>query len=104
VHSPDPERPDPPAVRLRVRAETKRAICPVANDPRDFTGYHPVAAADFGHHGRACDGIVGADGLSTVYAQGRCAEAREDQSTPVYYAAFVLDPDGNNMEAVFRGG
>ena len=28
---------------------------------------------------------------------------REDQTTPVYYAAFVLDPDGNNMEAVFRG-
>ncbi len=28
---------------------------------------------------------------------------REDQSTSVYYAAFVLDPDGNNMEAVFRG-
>ena len=26
------------------------------------------------------------------------------ESTPVYYAAFVLDPDGNNMEAVFRGG
>jgi catechol 2,3-dioxygenase-like lactoylglutathione lyase family enzyme len=23
---------------------------------------------------------------------------------PGYYAAFVLDPDGNNMEAVFRGG
>ena len=22
---------------------------------------------------------------------------------PRYYAAFVLDPDGNNMEAVFRG-
>jgi catechol 2,3-dioxygenase-like lactoylglutathione lyase family enzyme len=21
-----------------------------------------------------------------------------------YYAAFVIDPDGNNMEAVFRGG
>ncbi len=29
--------------------------------------------------------------------------AREKQSTPVYYAAFVLDPDGNNIEAVFRG-
>jgi catechol 2,3-dioxygenase-like lactoylglutathione lyase family enzyme len=27
---------------------------------------------------------------------------REEQSTPVYYAAFVLDPDGNNIEAVFR--
>ena len=23
---------------------------------------------------------------------------------PGYYAAFVLDPDGNNMEAVFRAG
>jgi predicted lactoylglutathione lyase len=22
---------------------------------------------------------------------------------PNYYAAFVLDPDGNNLEAVFRG-
>jgi catechol 2,3-dioxygenase-like lactoylglutathione lyase family enzyme len=29
---------------------------------------------------------------------------RENQTTPVYYAAFVLDPDGNNMEAVYRGG
>ncbi|GAB3306744.1 VOC family protein [Luteimonas notoginsengisoli] len=29
--------------------------------------------------------------------------ARQDQSTPIYYAAFVLDPDGNNIEAVFRG-
>ena len=29
--------------------------------------------------------------------------SREKQSTPVYYAAFVLDPDGNNVEAVFRG-
>jgi catechol 2,3-dioxygenase-like lactoylglutathione lyase family enzyme len=28
---------------------------------------------------------------------------RENQSTPTYYAAFVLDPDGNNIEAVFRG-
>lgn len=27
-----------------------------------------------------------------------------EQYTPNYYAAFVLDPDGNNMEAVFRGG
>lgn len=23
---------------------------------------------------------------------------------PGYYAAFVLDPDGNNIEAVYRGG
>jgi catechol 2,3-dioxygenase-like lactoylglutathione lyase family enzyme len=25
-------------------------------------------------------------------------------SPPGYYAAFMLDPDGNNIEAVFRGG
>jgi catechol 2,3-dioxygenase-like lactoylglutathione lyase family enzyme len=25
------------------------------------------------------------------------------QRQPHYYAAFVLDPDGNNIEAVFRG-
>lgn len=28
---------------------------------------------------------------------------REHQSTPIYYAAFVFDLDGNNIEAVFRG-
>src|SRR5215831_6110902 len=29
---------------------------------------------------------------------------RDDKGYPVgYYAAFVLDPDGNNIEAVFRG-
>ena len=27
---------------------------------------------------------------------------RSEQSTPVYYAAFVLDPDGSNIEATFR--
>jgi catechol 2,3-dioxygenase-like lactoylglutathione lyase family enzyme len=24
--------------------------------------------------------------------------------TPIYYAAYLLDPDGNNIEAIFRGG
>ena len=28
---------------------------------------------------------------------------RAEQSTPIYYAAFVIDPDGNSIEAVFRG-
>lgn len=27
-----------------------------------------------------------------------------DEPTFEYYAAFVLDPDGNNIEAVYRGG
>ena len=29
---------------------------------------------------------------------------RDGGYPPGYYAAFVLDPDGNNIEAVFRGG
>jgi catechol 2,3-dioxygenase-like lactoylglutathione lyase family enzyme len=28
---------------------------------------------------------------------------RPGSSTATYYAAFVLDPDGNNIEAVYRG-
>lgn len=28
---------------------------------------------------------------------------RPDQSTETYYASFLIDPDGNNIEAVFRG-
>jgi catechol 2,3-dioxygenase-like lactoylglutathione lyase family enzyme len=28
---------------------------------------------------------------------------RKKQSTPIYYAAFVLDPDGNNIEVVGLG-
>jgi hypothetical protein len=30
-------------------------------------------------------------------------ELRTSPGPPGYYAAFVLDPDGNNIEAVFRG-
>jgi catechol 2,3-dioxygenase-like lactoylglutathione lyase family enzyme len=28
---------------------------------------------------------------------------RDGQSSPTYYAAFLIDPDGNNIEAVYRG-
>jgi catechol 2,3-dioxygenase-like lactoylglutathione lyase family enzyme len=35
---------------------------------------------------------------------GNGAPGLRDGYPPGYYAAFVLDPDGNNMEAVFRGG
>jgi catechol 2,3-dioxygenase-like lactoylglutathione lyase family enzyme len=32
------------------------------------------------------------------------APGLREHYTSDYYAAFVLDPDGNNIEAVFRGG
>ena len=49
---------------------------------------------------------------ATVYAFHRAALAHGGQDNgapgerpyhPGYYAAFVLDPDGNNIEAVFHG-
>jgi catechol 2,3-dioxygenase-like lactoylglutathione lyase family enzyme len=40
---------------------------------------------------KACGIDNGGPGLRKQYAPG-------------YYAAFVLDPDGNNIEAVYRGG
>lgn len=43
---------------------------------------------------------------AALSAGGTCNGApaqRAGQSTAIYYAAFVLDPDGNNIEAVFRG-
>jgi hypothetical protein len=30
--------------------------------------------------------------------------AREEQSTATCCRAFLLDPDGNDIEAVYRGG
>lgn len=44
-----------------------------------------------------------AAGLAAGGKDNGAPAARVNQSTPIYYAAFVLDPDGNNIEAVFRG-
>ena len=37
-------------------------------------------------------------------AKSNGGPAIRHQYDPQYYAAFVLDPDGHNVEAVFRGG
>lgn len=37
-------------------------------------------------------------------AQSNGEPGPRDLYHPGYYAAFVLDPDGHNIEAVFRGG
>lgn len=55
----------------------------------DHTG---IGVADVARSAAFYDVVLGAPGL-------------RDRSTgypPGYYAAFVIDPDGNNMEAVFR--
>jgi catechol 2,3-dioxygenase-like lactoylglutathione lyase family enzyme len=44
-----------------------------------------------------------AAGLSTGGSDNGAPGFRKDQSTPTYYAAFLIDPDGNNIEAVWRG-
>src|ERR1700692_1318083 len=40
---------------------------------------------------------------ATALKAGGTDNGPPGQRRPHYYAAFVLDPDGNNMEAVFRG-
>jgi catechol 2,3-dioxygenase-like lactoylglutathione lyase family enzyme len=48
--------------------------------------------------------IVSAFHRAAVEAGGRDNGAPGERSYhPGYYAAFVLDPDGNNIEAVFHG-
>ena len=48
--------------------------------------------------------------VDEFYTAGIAAGGRDNgppgprQSFGDYYAAFVLDPDGNNIEAVYRGG
>lgn len=57
----------------------------------DHTG---IGVADVARSAAFYDSVLAALGLRDT-ANGY---------PPGYYAAFVLDPDGNNMEAVFRGG
>ena len=45
-------------------------------------------------------------GIEAGYRDNGPPGVRERYSSPeagLYYAAFLLDPDGNNIEAVFRG-
>lgn len=55
-----------------------------ARSRAEVEAFHATALA----HGAADNG---APGLRPIYHPG-------------YYGAFVLDPDGNNVEAVFHGG
>ena len=51
----------------------------------------------------------GRDQVDRVYAAGLAAGGRDNGGPgerhyhPGYYAAFLLDPDGNNVEAVYHG-
>ena len=51
----------------------------------------------------------GRDEVDRIYAAGLAAGGRDNGGPgerhyhPGYYAAFLLDPDGNNIEAVYHG-
>nr|HEX4312815.1 VOC family protein [Kofleriaceae bacterium] len=97
----------------------RRAIELPAGDGRDAVGYgvdHPVFWIDRFHpHGTRQHTAFAATSRAEVdafYAAALAAGGRDngppglrvEHGYPAgYYAAFVLDPDGNNMEAVFRG-
>lgn len=65
-------------------AKTKNHTAFVARSTAEVDAFHHAALAA----GGTCNGPPG---------------HRTEQSTPTYYAAFVIDPDGNNVEAVYRG-
>jgi catechol 2,3-dioxygenase-like lactoylglutathione lyase family enzyme len=88
---------------------------------------HDSPAAGFGVNGKPDFWIGGEGGLNRAlhvaiavsdraavdaFHQAALAAGGKDNGAPGlrphyhpnYYAAFVLDPDGNNMEAVFREG
>lgn len=87
-------------------------------DYDDFVGYGSGESCEFYvHTGKpglsglhVCFEVESQAAVQEFYEQGLTAGGtdngapgiREDYS-PTYYAAFVLDPDGNNIEAVFRG-
>jgi catechol 2,3-dioxygenase-like lactoylglutathione lyase family enzyme len=64
----------------------------------ELTGHHHIA---FQAHDRA---MVDAFHRAALANGGRDNGAPGERAYhPGYYAAFVLDPDGNNIEAVFHG-
>ena len=87
-------------------------------DHGDFVGYGSADSYEFYvHTGKSglsrlhvCFEVDSKKNVQAFYDEGIAAGGadngapgiREDYS-PTYYAAFVLDPDGNNIEAVFRG-
>jgi catechol 2,3-dioxygenase-like lactoylglutathione lyase family enzyme len=87
------------------------------NDGADGVGYgvdYPVFWIDRFHpHGVKQHTAFAAKNRAEVLPCGRPEGGRDRQRPrpafatppiypPGYYTAFVLDPDGNNMEAVFR--
>jgi hypothetical protein len=55
--------------------------------------------------GRALRSTRSTAGLETGYADNGAPGVREQYSSEaagLYYAAFLLDPDGNSIEAVYR--
>jgi catechol 2,3-dioxygenase-like lactoylglutathione lyase family enzyme len=68
--------------------------------------FHPHSTRQHTAFSAPSKGAVDAFHRAALGAGGKdngAPRLRGGQSTPVYYAAFVLDPDGNNIEAVFRG-
>ena len=96
----------------------RRAIQMPENEGTDGVGYgidYPIFWIDrfHPHSNRQHTAFIAKDAAqvdafhaAAISAGGTCngaPGARRNQSSPFYYAAYVLDPDGNNIEAGFRG-
>ncbi len=71
----------------------------------DWPSVRAVHLAAFGDYGQVVANLV--DDLRDAVARGEglslVAVERDQVNHAGYYAAFVIDPDGNNVEAVFHG-
>ena len=104
------------ALNMRVTAQITKTFEPAASDSDDLGGVaygeaYPVFWIDCFHpHSVRQHTAFAATNRAQVEAFHAAAlkAGGTDNGTPGlrrpnYYAAFVFDPDGNNMEAVFRG-
>jgi hypothetical protein len=96
------------------KIETAREHCGSAA-MIDHTG---IGVADVGRSAAFYDAILSSGSIGSIRTRssnirplppataleaGGTDNGAPGQRRPNYYAAFVLDPDGNNIEAVFRG-
>ena len=96
----------------RAKAFYQTALAPldyslIMEVPAEVTGHAP--AAGFGANGKPDFAIIAKDRatVDAFYAAAMAAGGRDNGAPgirahyhPNYYGAFVLDPDGHNIEAV----
>jgi catechol 2,3-dioxygenase-like lactoylglutathione lyase family enzyme len=108
---------DLPASRRFYGAVLSALDIPITDGPEFFwadelfisTKESPAAAAQLTGRVHLAFQAADRDQVATIYKAGLAAGGKDNGAPgerpyhPGYYAAFALDPDGNNIEAVYHG-